>query len=82
MRINIPAFLSELELKFPANQFSVVENKFGSVITVRGKNARAVANVWCSENFLRGSINTPWRDVRHGIGYAIPLYDNPLDRYL
>ena len=57
----------------------VAHNDFGTLIVLTGKGAKVVANHLAKENYLNGDTDTLWRDVRHGLGYAVPLYDNPLN---
>ena len=64
---------------WPNIKVKVVHNEYGSLIVLTGKNSKVVANHLARENYLNGFVNTRWRDVRHGLGYAVPLYDNPLD---
>ena len=64
---------------WPSIKVKVVHNEYGSLIVLTGKNSKVVANHLARENYLNGFVNTRWRDVRHGLGYAVPLYDNPMD---
>ena len=64
---------------WPSIKAKVVHNQYGSLIVLTGKNSKVVANHLARENYLNGVVNTRWRDVRHGLGYAVPLYDNPMD---
>jgi hypothetical protein len=67
---------------WPDIKARVVTNEFGTMIVLTGKNCKVVANHLARENYLNGYIDTRWQDVRHGIGYAVPLYDNPLNKVL
>lgn len=70
--------IETIERVWPGLKTKVVHNQFGTVIVLTGKNSKAVANHLARENYLNGDTDTLWRDVRHGIGYAIPLYSNPM----
>jgi hypothetical protein len=67
---------------WPTVSVKVVQNEFGTLIVLTGKNAKVVANHLARENYLNGVTDTPWRDVRHGLGYAVPLYNNPVNAIL
>ena len=56
----------------------IVQNQYGTLIVLTGKGAKNVANHLAKENYLNGDTDTLWRDVRHGLGFAVPLYNNPL----
>jgi hypothetical protein len=60
----------------------VTHNQYGAVIVLTGKDCKAVANHLARENYLNGDTDTLWRDVRHGLGYAVPLYNNPLSKII
>jgi hypothetical protein len=64
---------------WPSIKARIVHNQYGSLIVLTGKNSKVVANHLARENYLNGFTNTRWRDVRYGLGYAVPLYNNPLD---
>ena len=64
---------------FPTIKARVATNQYGTLIVLTGKNSKAVANHLARENYLNGYTDTKWRDVRYGIGYAVPLYENPLN---
>ena len=64
---------------WPSIKARVVHNQYGSLIVLTGKNSKVIANHLARENYLNGFTNTRWRDVRYGLGYAVPLYNNPLD---
>jgi hypothetical protein len=64
---------------WPGIKAKVVHNEYGSLVALTGKNCKVVANHLARENYLNGFTNTRWRDVRYGLGYAVPLYNNPLD---
>jgi hypothetical protein len=67
---------------WPGIKAKVVHNEYGSLIVLTGKNSKVIANHLARENYLNGFTNTRWRDVRHGLGYAVPLYNNPLDNII
>ena len=64
---------------WPSIKARIVHNQYGSLIVLTGKNSKVIANHLARENYLNGFTNTRWYDVRYGLGYAIPLYDNPMD---
>ena len=64
---------------WPSIKARIVHNQYGSLIVLTGKNSKVIANHLARENYLNGFTNTRWRDVRYGLGYAVPLYNNPLD---
>ena len=74
--------IQTLERIWPNIKAKVVHGEFGTLIALSGKGAKAIANQLARENYLNGTVNTLWRDVRHGLGYAVPLYDNPIDRFI
>jgi hypothetical protein len=67
---------------WPTVTAKVVHNQYGSLIVLTGTHSKVVANHLAKENYLNGDIDTLWRDVRHGLGYAVPLYNNPLSEIL
>jgi hypothetical protein len=71
--------IDSIHRTFPTIKARTVTNQYGTLIVLTGKNSKAVANVLARENYLNGYVDTNWRDVRYGIGYAIPLYENPLN---
>lgn len=71
--------LERIEKIWPGIKARTVSNEFGTLIVLTGKNSKVVANHLARENYLNGFVDTRWQDVRHGIGYAVPLYDNPLN---
>ena len=74
--------LETIEKVWPNIKAKVVNNEFGTMIVLTGKNCRIVANHLARENYLNGYIDTRWQDIKHGIGYAVPLYDNPMNKFL
>ena len=70
--------IKSIELTFPELTAKAVGNEFGTIIVLTGKGSKVVANHLAKENYLNGFVDTQWRDVRHGFGYAIPLYNNPI----
>jgi hypothetical protein len=70
--------LQSIERVWPSIKAKATSNEFGTVIVLTGKGSKAVANHLAKENYLNGDTDTLWRDVRHGLGYAIPLYNNPM----
>jgi hypothetical protein len=74
--------IKTIETIWPSIKAKVVRNEYGSMIVLTGKGSKVVANHLARENYLNGFTNTHWRNVQYGLGYAIPLYDNPLDSML
>ena len=70
--------IETLERVWPTIKAKPVSNQYGTLIVLTGKNCKAVANHLARENYLNGDTDTLWKDVRHGLGYAIPLYNNPM----
>jgi hypothetical protein len=70
--------IETLERVWPSIKAKTTRNQFGTLIVLTGKGSKAVANHLARENYLNGDTDTLWRDVRHGLGYAIPLYNNPM----
>lgn len=56
----------------------------GQAIKVSGKGAKLIAWNYNRENYLEGYTDTAWDKVypRHGLGYLIPCYNNPLNDLL
>jgi hypothetical protein len=67
---------------WPNLSVETITNEFGTAIKLSGKGAKVAANYIARENYYDGIVDTLWRDVRHGLGYAVPLYDNPLNSIL
>ena len=70
--------LQTIERVWPSIKAKATSNEFGTIIVLTGKGAKVVANHLARENYLNGYVDTRWQDVRHGLGYAIPLYSNPM----
>jgi hypothetical protein len=70
--------LQTIERVWPSIKAKATSNQYGTLIVLTGKNSKAVANHLAHENYLNGFVDTRWRDVRHGLGFAIPLYNNPM----
>jgi hypothetical protein len=64
---------------WPTIKAKPVSNQYGTLIVLTGKGCKAVANHLAHENYLNGFVDTHWRDVRHGLGFAVPLYNNPMN---
>jgi hypothetical protein len=71
--------LSRIEQIWPTIKAKVATNEFGTLIVLTGKNSKVVANHLARENYLNGDVDTYWIDVRYGLGYAVPLYNNPMN---
>jgi hypothetical protein len=70
--------IQSIERVWPSIKAKVVAGQFGTIIVLTGKGSKVVANHLARENYLNGDTDTEWRDVRHGLGFAIPLYNNPM----
>ena len=66
----------------PAQHAQIIETKYGKAVKVTGKGAKDTVGYFTRENYYGGVVNTNWKAVRHGLGYLIPLYENPLDSML
>jgi len=64
---------------WPNLSVETISTEFGEAIKLSGKGAKVVANYIARENYYDGIVDTLWRDVRHGLGYTVPLYNNPLN---
>jgi hypothetical protein len=71
--------IDSIHRTFPTIKARVATNQYGTLIVLTGKNCKVVANHLARENYLNGYVDTNWRDVRYGLGYAIPLYENPMN---
>jgi len=71
--------LSRIEQIWPTIKAKAVTNEFGTLIVLTGKNSKVVANHLARENYLNGFTDTCWKDIRHGLGYAVPLYNSPMN---
>lgn len=63
---------------WPAIKADVIQTQYGPAVRLTGKGAKDVANQLARENYLNGTVDTKWQDIRHGLGYLVPLYDNPM----
>jgi hypothetical protein len=61
---------------------TIINTEFGIAVKITGKGARVTAQYYARELYYDGIVNTNWEGVRHGLGYLIPFYDNPLDSIL
>jgi hypothetical protein len=64
----------------PYVRVSVIATEYGEAVKVEGKGSKHIATYMARERFLDGDTNTNWaRDLpRHGLGYIIPMYENPI----
>ena len=64
----------------PYARVSVVATEYGDAVKVEGKGAKKIAAHFARERFLDGDTNTNWARVnpRHGLGYIVPMYENPI----
>lgn len=67
-----------IPLNWPDIKAKVIRTQYGPAVHLTGKGAKDVANQLARENYRNGWCDTKWQDVRHGIGYLIPLYNNPM----
>ena len=63
---------------WPGLKVEQITTQHGPAVRLTGKGAKVVANTLARENYLNGWCDTAWRDVRHGLGYLVPLYNNPM----
>jgi hypothetical protein len=76
--MNIPDILSRIAKIRPENRVTVLNLQYGPAIKIEGEGSKALANYFCKELYVDGELDTKWRDVRHGLGYVIPLYEAPM----
>ncbi len=64
----------------PYVRVSVVATEYGDAVKVEGKGAKTLVAYFARERFYNGETNTNWAGVmpRHGLGYIIPMYENPI----
>lgn len=60
----------------------VIDTAYGKAVKVCGKGAKLCTEYFNRERYLEGFTDTKWKTVRHGIGYLIPFYENPMNRIL
>jgi hypothetical protein len=65
----------------PENRITVLNLEYGQAVKIEGEGAKSLANYFCTELYLDGDLATKWRDVRHGLGYVIPLYESPIHSF-
>ena len=71
--------IETIERVWPTIKAKPVTTEFGTIIVLTGKNCKVIANHLARENYLNGFTDTLWRDIRYGLGYGVPLYNNPLN---
>jgi hypothetical protein len=78
---NAQTICAHIKGSYPLMNVSIIQTAYGEAVKVQGKNAKIVATHYNRERWLDGFNDTPWHKVqpRHGLGYIIPLYDNPLN---
>ena len=62
----------------PKNRAIVLNLEYGQAVKIEGAGAKALANHFGKELYYEGILATKWRDVRHGLGYVVPLYEAPM----
>ena len=64
----------------PYARVSIIATEYGEAVKVEGKGAKKIAAYFARERYLDGDTNTNWARVnpRHGLGYIIPMYENPI----
>ena len=64
----------------PYVRVSVVATDYGEAVKIEGKGAKTIAAHFARERYLDGDTDTNWARVnpRHGLGYIIPMYENPI----
>ena len=65
----------------PENRVTVLNLQYGQAVKIEGEGAKSLANYFCTELYLDGDLATKWKDVRHGLGYVIPLYESPIHSF-
>ena len=71
--------IETIERVWPTIKAKPVHTQYGTIIVLTGKNCKTIANHLARENYLNGFTDTLWQNIRYGLGYAIPLYNNPLN---
>lgn len=71
--------IEKIQSVWPNIKIKIVNGEHGAMFVLTGKGSKVVANYIARENYLNGYVDTNWRDVRYGSGYAIPLYNNPMN---
>lgn len=71
--------IEQIERTFPELEVSEIQTQYGRAILIKGRGAKVVANLYARENYYDGNVDTIWRNVRHGIGYLVPMYNNPMN---
>ena len=64
----------------PYVRVSIIATEYGEAVKVEGKGAKKIAAHFARELYLDGDLDTNWARVnpRHGLGYIIPMYENPI----
>lgn len=57
----------------------IINTEFGIAVKITGKGSKVTSQYYTKELYYDGIVNTNWHSIRHGSGYLIPFYDNPLD---
>ena len=70
--------INQIAVVYPALKVEQIKTQHGVAVRLTGKDAREVANTLARENHSNGWCDTKWQDVRHGLGYLVPLYNNPM----
>lgn len=74
--------IKQISKVWPGVEAAVIYTQHGTAVKLTGTGAKSVANHLAHENYLNGDTDTRWRDVRHGLGYLVPLYNNPISAIL
>lgn len=74
--------VERIKTVWPSIGVREVQSEHGTILVLTGKNSKAIANTIARENYMDGIVDTLWRDVRYGVGYAVPMYDNPMNAIL
>lgn len=82
--INIGSLMDDIARVSPNIKATVVAVDNRVAVKVQGKGAKLVAWYWNRERYLNGHLDTDWSRVypRHGLGYIIPFYENPMNNIL
>ena len=82
--LNIGSLMDDIARVSPNIKATVVAVDNRLAVKVQGKGAKLVAWHWNRERYLNGYLDTDWSRVypRHGLGYIIPFYENPMNNIM
>jgi hypothetical protein len=76
--MNAQSIVTRIGQISPKNRATILNLEFGQAVKIEGKGAKILANHFGKELYYEGILATKWKDVRHGLGYVIPLYEAPM----